>query len=327
MAKPVKVAVIPPKFGGTLTEDAYKFLKKFESVAVSNHWDDDTKALQFRNYLTGTAELWYNNWYESQKALVAAGAPLVIKWSQQSTALQTAFRNVAHTEVAEEKLLARKQKLGESAEDYVYSMLDLISDFDPTMNEASKVRRIIKGLRPVYLEKINPMTITKVEDVLNAIRKVAETQYLINAHGDTNSIEAKVMSTVLDGFSELFTKQSELLNTMIKSNQDQDKKRKFIPDNRNFSSQRQNNYKSFSPQTYIQCHTCGRLGHVSKNCYKNAFCNSCQRYGHTVNRCFSGNANRRNSKPGWNNSNPPTNRPRFQNNQSASVPPINQNTS
>jgi len=226
MAKPVKVAIVPPKFHGTSSVDAFKFLKKFAYAALSNAWDDPMKALQFPNYLLGTADLWYNSWIDAKKA-AAGAAGYTATWKDQNQAIQQAFRNVAHQEVAEDKLLARKQKIGESAEDYVYSMLDLMNDFDPHMSDTAKVRRIIKGLRPTYLDKINPMILGTVNDVLVAIRKVAETQYLIKNHDDVNTTEAKVVNTLMDGFTQLFSKQAELINSLTQKNQESNRRVRF----------------------------------------------------------------------------------------------------
>jgi len=154
-------------------------LQKFIRVSISNQWPDDVKVIQLPNYLTGTAELWYVTWLDNRNKAAAATAAGVtaVGWDELTKALQKAFKNVAHQEVAEHKLLSRKQKIGESAEDYVYSMLDLIQDFDPCISETSKVRRIIKGLKPLHLENINPMQISTIKDVLDAIRKVAETEF------------------------------------------------------------------------------------------------------------------------------------------------------
>jgi len=200
-------------------------------------------------------------------------------------------------------------------------MLDLINDYDPSMSESSKVRKIIKGLKPMYLEKINPMTLTTVADVLEAIRKIAETQFLINKHADTNSIDTNVISTMMDGFSNLFKQQTEMINNIIKTTENKDKKVTFKePGNsngRSFQGRNQhtplqcyacgklghitrncwNQNTSSNPRSYVQCNTCGRLGHLSSSCYKNALCTACNKYGHTSQRCHSGNFQGRGRTP------------------------------
>jgi len=111
--KPARVAIVPPKFGGTPSEDAYKFLQKFLRVSNSNNWDDDTKASQLPNYLTGTAVLWYMSWLKTRSLTAGSSSPNPVTWAELIKELQTAFKNVAHKEVAEDKLLARVQKTGE----------------------------------------------------------------------------------------------------------------------------------------------------------------------------------------------------------------------
>jgi len=41
---------------------------------------------------------------------------------------------------------------------------------------------------------------------------------------------------------------------------------------------------NFNPKD-INCFSCGKKGHVSKDCYKNKKCPVCQRFGHTANYC------------------------------------------
>jgi len=190
MTKPAKVAVIPSKFSGRSNEDPFKYLQNFELAAVSNLWTDDLRLTGLPNYLTDTALLWYHGYVKDRNAAATAlaGAPCTAKitWDELRTDLQKGFRTVASKEVAEEKLQARKQKVGESPEDYVYSKLDLLHDFEHSMPLDQKIRHIIKGLRPSYLERIHVMNPQTIEEVIIAIRKIAETQFMIAQNIEAN---------------------------------------------------------------------------------------------------------------------------------------------
>jgi hypothetical protein len=64
---------------------------------------------------------------------------------------------VANADIAEQKLHDKKQSLGESVEDYIYSFEDLCNDFDP------RVKKIIRAFLPHYLKKMNPPSSTRFQ--------------------------------------------------------------------------------------------------------------------------------------------------------------------
>lgn len=106
-------------------------------------------------------------------------APPALSWDIISSALQTAFKSVANKEVAEA---------------FVYGMIDLINDYDPDMPEIEKVRMMIRKMRPTFIEKINPCTPQTINALLEAIRKIAETQYMIDHIKSMNSVQVNAIN-------------------------------------------------------------------------------------------------------------------------------------
>ena len=145
-SKPTKVPVVPKFFKGTPEEDSEKYIIQFERAAQCNNWDDDAKKRYLPVYLEGTAQLWFQDW--SREHNIASTT-----WASFVDTFKYAFLSVAKVDVAERKLYSRKQKLGESAEDYLYEMLDLCHAVDEKMPEAKIVRYIVKGLIPTFLRK------------------------------------------------------------------------------------------------------------------------------------------------------------------------------
>jgi hypothetical protein len=221
-SKPAKLAIVPPKFSGIIDEDAYQYLQQFDLAASSNLWNDAYKTSQLPNYLANTAQKWFLHWKRERAAAQATAhaaggpAPTPISWTELTTAFQLAFRNVASKDVAEEKLLARRHKIGETPEDYIYSMLELIHNYDNSMDEATKVRYIIKGLRPSFLKEINPLGLTTVTDVLQKIRKIAETQYLIDHREEVNNATThNALTSLVDKIAEGFNSQQQFFSNLL----------------------------------------------------------------------------------------------------------------
>ena len=175
-AKPTKVPVVPKTFSGKATEDPDHYLIAFDRAAKCNNWTEDCKMTYLPVYLEGTANFWYQNWFKNQA---------VITWKSLETAFKKAFNSVAKTEVAEQKLQARKQLLGETPEDYIYEMIDLCAKADPAMPVAKQVRTIIKGLRPSYLEKVHLLDPQTIGQLLEAVRKVHEAKYLVEVREES----------------------------------------------------------------------------------------------------------------------------------------------
>jgi len=306
--KTTKVAIVPKKFSGKIEEDAFKYLKNFNIAATSNNWNDDYKAVQLPNYLEGTANLWYINWIRERTSTQAAAAriagtvpippPTPVKWDELTDALQLAFRTLASKDVAEERLLARRQKIGETAEDYIYSMLDLLHDYDENMDEATKVRYIIKGLQDQYLEKINPLSLTTVDQVLKVIRKIKETQFLIDHREEMNlTRQSQEFANLTSSFEKLKTEILEGLQNVKPS---------FSAVPANYSQQNNQQQQNMEKRCYtcnrpghfskdcrqkLTCYACGGKGHSSKNCRlkEKLFCQNCQKPGHIKTVCRSGN--------------------------------------
>ena len=287
-AKPTKVPVIPKPFKGLSTEDPEKYLIQFERVATCNNWDEDNKKKYFPVYLEGTANLWFQDY--SRKNNIATTT-----WLAITTAFRAAFMSVAKIEVAERRLSQRKQTIGESAEDYLYDMLDLCHAVDDTMQEAKVVRYIIKGLRPTFLEKVNLADPKTISELLEVIRKIHETKYLINSYeGEVNVVQQQPndkLVELMEKLSSLMVEQNNLLaSTQTKQynglstqrttafQHNQAPRQRYYPRN----PTRTQDYR----QDNQQCQICRYRNHVTANCYFAAKpCPICKQLGHVARFC------------------------------------------
>jgi len=209
--KATKVPVVPKILKGTPDEDPEKYLIQFERAAICNNWNDNCKERYLPVYLEGTANTWFQNWSRNNNIAT-------ITWAGFKPIFTKAFLSTAKVEVAERKLNTRKQRIGESAEDYLYEMVDLCYAVDELMPEAKVVRHIIKGLRPTFLEKVNMHDPKTIAEALELIRKIHETRYLVNANEeDILSIQPTVdelakTNELIEKLTSLMIQQNELIN-------------------------------------------------------------------------------------------------------------------
>ncbi|OXA44807.1 ATP-dependent RNA helicase glh-4 [Folsomia candida] len=345
--KPVKLGVVPSTFSGRADQDPYKYLQRFELAAQANSWDETIKTAQLQNYLADTALLWLHKYLKEQNAqatATAGGTPTIakIKWKDITEALQKAFRTVASKEVAEDKMLARKQRSGESPEDYVYAKIDLMSDYESDMDETTQVRHIVRGLKPLYFEKIYPQNLKTVEEVLNQIRRISDTQFLITKYVEVNSVEpatkavadfSKILELQSKQHAQQMDKMMEVFTTQFKFQNN--KTQNFSSQNnlvqcancgkRNHNANQCRGQKAPKIQcmhcgkfghiagfcrsqqsSSIICGTCNKVGHILNMCLSQVTCNQCQRRGHLSRNCRSGNQQGRSStNPTPNNRTPP----------------------
>jgi len=310
MAKPAKIAVVPPKFSGRLNEDAFKYLQNFQLAAISNVWTDDLKIKAIPNYLTDTALNWYHSYVRDRNAAatLAAGAPATAKitWTEFVDDIQKAFKTVASKEVAEQKLNDRKQQIGEGPEDYVYSMLDLLNDFNSDMQDESRIRYIIKGLRASYLEKIHFLAPKTIPDLIAAIRRIAETQFMIDQNQSSNIITNQIqpIQEILQSFKAEFTNainsKLEKVKQDLQPNLNHTQPQAYpISNPYNMYAQAYNfphfplpgNFqpRNFTPRT--PCTHCNRSNHASNQCFyrpqsnPSVSCTYCKKPNHNISQC------------------------------------------
>jgi len=259
--KLAKVPVIPKPFSGKAQEDASKYIISFERAAKCNLWNDDTKLAYFPVYLEGTAALWFKSYSKHPNFPNKT-------WNEVSTAFKDAFTSTSRVEIAELKLLARKQRVGESAEDYIYEMIDLCENAEPGMAESKKIRFIIKGMRPTFLEKINFLDPKTLEELLAYVRKMYETRLLLT-HSDeiqevlgieTQQPDKSALDHITEAMNKMLiviNKQNEKMDTLALQKEELGKEKC-----KHCSGEHSSN-------NCPNCYTCGQPGHISRRCYRN----------------------------------------------------------
>lgn len=177
--QPAKYAHDIPKYSGT--ENPAKYLLRFERACTVNRWPQQIWLPYLIVSLEGAAEHFYNSYAERRRLEAAArGIQLVDPTYQEfTTALQQAFSSFTNPNQLLHKVETRKQQVGETAEQYHFAMMGLLSDYNDRLSDAEKVRYIIKNLRPSYLKQINVQNPRTPDELLELIRKVDETTEML----------------------------------------------------------------------------------------------------------------------------------------------------
>jgi hypothetical protein len=335
-----KLNVVPTRFSSRNEQDPEKYIEKFELASECNNWLPEHRLKFLPTYLDGTAFTWYINYKKEfdRRAMAAARVldpknpqPVPLDYPTLKTDFIDAFPSIAKIEVAERKLDKRRQLSSESPEDYMYDMFDLCKAFDPHMPEDAIVRKTIKGLRPGYLEKINFADPQNMDDLLKAIRKIKETNYLLDQTFETQSTLAVLPATqktdpevskALLALNEALSSQTSLIqklqqqqNKMAENNNKEARNpnsnnwnrnqnnwpRNQNPNNRNWSNQwSQNNTNQGNQQVrQYTCQICRRNTHDLQNCYFNL--------RNPANNPGNNQRNNRGNQQNYNSGNNPTN--------------------
>ena len=107
---PEVMSLRPPSFKGLVTDDADRWLKRFQSYADYCNMDDNRKLRIFRLMVEGAAEVWYNGLANAVKA----------NWGQLQAAFTAKYIDANHLNwLKEQHLFSRIQAPGEPVESYI----------------------------------------------------------------------------------------------------------------------------------------------------------------------------------------------------------------
>lgn len=176
MAEARAPIITPSKFRGTQDENVEEYLTQFERASKANGWDANRKLVIIPCYLEGAALRWYEN------AESRLGAQLT--WDQVKEGLKSTFQSIAYDEQIEFKLRMRMQRDEETVESYVQDVLYLCAKVDPNMPERSKIKYVLRGLKPSLIEKVMPMNNESLEDLMTNLRTVQTARYLAGQRVD-----------------------------------------------------------------------------------------------------------------------------------------------
>ena len=229
-------ALEPRTFGGTISENARDWIKRFDNYTKLNKTAESDKLIMFESLLVKSAICWYTNLGEDDKKT----------WTALKKTFEDTYFN-SNSWVNSQRIENRKLKPGENCANYINDLIELAQLTGLSDSELNKA--ILRGLPNNLRHQVvahNPQTINET------VQRVLLTESMINeAASDTMcTMDDRVINNKIDNFVSKFTSS---LSEIEKSLSD---------------------FKRSTEQTLQtqKCATCGRLNHTTENCYfKNNF--------------------------------------------------------
>ena len=266
--KPYKLSIVPKTYTGRRDEDPEEWIEQFVHASESNFWNKEIMTKQFVNFLSGTPQRWYKTFIAKRiRDSVEEGndEPATLTWDELKSGFLNAFVSVARDVVDEFKLDTRKQKPNETIEDYVYSILALCDRVDSDMSDERRVRKLLKGLLPSYLDKALPMNPETPEELLKILRSVAETKVIAGRNDDLTvfSIATEPIMTQLKQIEENTQTLGRKVDRIQAENKDQiDTLSKRVE---RIAMTRVTNDRAVRLAP-VRCFRCNAAGHISTQC-------------------------------------------------------------
>lgn len=308
----------PPIFYGRAGEDVVHWISKFERVAGYNLWDPARKFSHLGMCLEDVALEWF-------MSLV----PQPQTYDELRTALLTAFRDPNYEYDLESKLRNRFQGVDEPVMTYCYNVVYLCSKLDPDMPEQTKVRHLLRGLKPSLLEKVYPLVehgVTNTQTLFQLVQRHSQASHLAN-NSDWSSkilpptpcmfvtqeqlqkaitgVERKVEQVESKMDAQLKNVQSQIegsATSVIQAVSDMFKNNAQTNTRQDNTFDNQSTFKRTHEGKPI-CNRCNRPGHIARNCQtkqnfsKERRCFKCGDTKHLANACSRNPATSPNSDP------------------------------
>jgi len=248
-----RTAVQPPTFSGRTDEDVMSFIRNFDRVARANGWNDNTKLGQLPCYLKDAAL----SWYETMEDAITTYAEIIRN-------LKDTFKLAAQDEQLFYQLATRRQEEKEDTWNYVHEILRMCHHVNQDMDDAEKVRFILRGLLPDILKQVSLMDNSSVRKLRDNIRQIEAAKVLVEQREASTSRGAVRRSSV-DEIEQLKCRLQQL----------ESKGRNFsnyYPHNKFLSSNKPNhkqprNQNSRRSDGRPICFKCGKPGHYARSCW------------------------------------------------------------
>ena len=201
--------VAPPKFKGTLDEDASEWLQRYESTGLYNRWEPEDLATNFGMYLEDSARKWFfcstlpALWNDTPEVIGVAAAQnvAVVLAVAPVNGLKTVFLKEFQREnyalFQEAKLRNRDQGIEEETSNYYYDVLSLCRSVNPNMSETTKLEYLYRGLKASLLEKIYPLKPRTCAEFMAQVKIHTEASMIANRKGWTARVDKEITIAAL----------------------------------------------------------------------------------------------------------------------------------
>jgi hypothetical protein len=307
-----------PEFKGG-NQDPIEWLEAFERACIANRVPEERQIFLVASYLKGTALTWYNR-------------QVIQHWNSitnPNTSFVTLFRNQFCNSFRlsqwKHQLRNRKQKPGETVEEYIAAIEELWKRVDPVgvRTELDRIHEFIEGLRPEFVVPVQSAMPQDVEEAMDKARAL-ETAFSMGMELSTYSMIPNYLGNMNGGMVPARTSLAMFQPSYaaIQQNEPIEKiiERKISEGlTAALSQMRTNNNNSNNNQQRNNsgCYVCGKSGHIARNCRqknlqnnnnnangngnRNIECYSCGKKGHMAKNCRNRNNGNNNNNGSQNN--------------------------
>lgn len=253
-----KLLEITP-FTGLPDEDVDDWLTEFDKRCEDVQLEGEQRLSVARDLLKGTAKLW-NETYEKT----------INDWQTFKRKITAHFMLVSGIDqfTLGQKLYNRQQQPNEDGMSYFHSMIRLCSKVNPSMDDTTRVKHLIKGLSmetKMYMEVTKPQNTDDFLQALVKLEQLLAEKLAIKTKNVSNRPPGQQPSTTYVNDSrwtrEVQPQQMPTAVTRTPRNSFQ----RYPGRDRNYDEQ-QDSRNNYSQQQYGSCYACGARDHFARNC-------------------------------------------------------------